>query len=321
MALSAEHLRALEIVERCASALSILGILTVIVTFFSSRYFRNPIDRLILINAFYNIFDITATMISLSGPSAGNGSALCRFQGFLMQMFPLADVLWTLAMAWDVFLIVFYQYDAKALRMLERKYIAGITILTFIPAFAFIFVHTAEKGHMYGSVTLWCAIAPDWILFRIIFYYGPIWLVIVIVMVLYCLVGWKIVKGKRALKSVEGDVIPLETRSSEKDSSETGHVQPRPGPAASRSALSLRQYILMPVLFFVVLLAIWVAPSTNRVASFVDPSYVSFPLYLAVGSTGSLRGFWNGVVFITVGMRSRQSQKRLEERRPWRQLH
>ena len=77
MTMTPEHLLTLEIVERSASALSILGILTIIVTYFSSRYFRNPIDRLILINAFYNTFDVTATMISLSGPAAGNGTALC----------------------------------------------------------------------------------------------------------------------------------------------------------------------------------------------------------------------------------------------------
>jgi hypothetical protein len=154
MTLTSEQLRALQIAERSASALSIVGILTIIVTYFSSRYFRNPIDRLILINAFYNALDITATMISLSGPAAGNGSALCQFQGFLMQMFPLADVLWTLAMAIDVFLIVFYQYDANALRRLEIKYIGGITAITFVPAFVFLFVHTADKGHMYGSVTV-----------------------------------------------------------------------------------------------------------------------------------------------------------------------
>ncbi|CAK7221667.1 hypothetical protein SCUCBS95973_004576 [Sporothrix curviconia] len=390
MVLTASQLRTLEIVERCASALSILGILTIIATYFSSRYFRNPIDRLILINAFYNAFDVTATMISLSGPAAGNGTALCRFQGFLMQMFPLADVLWTLAMAIDVFLIVFYQYDAKALRKLELKYIGVITGVTFIPAFVFLFVHTAEKGHIYGSVTLWCAISPEWVLFRIIFYYGPIWLVVAVVLVLYCLVGWRIVKGKRALKSVESDVIPLDLQqAAEKDDDDhstatattnnnnssnnssnintiglavsspaqatgelaarawsgTGKAWSRDGSEsvsplrpldgdttsfspslaptfnshkwqANRSALSLRQYLLMPVMFFVVLLAIWVAPTTNRVASFVDPSFVSFPLYLAVGATGSLRGFWNGLVFLAVGMRSRQSQRRLEAIRP-----
>ncbi|KAL1896859.1 hypothetical protein Sste5346_004493 [Sporothrix stenoceras] len=398
MTLDAEQLRALQIVERSASALSIIGIITIIVTYFSSRYFRNPIDRLILINAFYNAFDVTATMISLSGPAAGNGSALCQFQGFLMQMFPLADVLWTLAMAIDVFLIVFYQYDANALRRLEIKYIGGITALTFVPAFVFLFVKTADKGHMYGSVTLWCAIAPDWVLFRIIFYYAPIWIVIGIVFILYCMVGWRIVKGKRALQSVESDVIPLDLQqAAEKDDdddhstnntiglavsspkralgahtsihggidaaspSSSSHPATHPGKAwsrdgtesvsplrpvddfgspnqypsspyqqspgsspsfnthkwqANRSALSLRQYLLMPVMFFVVLMAIWVTPSTNRVLSFVEPSFVSYPLYVAVGATGSLRGFWNGIVFLAVGMRSRQSQRRLEAVRP-----
>lgn len=87
MMLTAEQHRVLEIVERCASALSILGILVVIGTFCMSRYFRNPIDRLILINAIFNVLDVTATMISLKGPNAGNGSALCQFQGFLMQMY------------------------------------------------------------------------------------------------------------------------------------------------------------------------------------------------------------------------------------------
>lgn len=87
MALTEEQLHVLLIVERCASALSILGIITIIVTFCISPQFRNPMHRLIFINAFYNSFDVTATMISAGGPRAGNGSPLCQFQGFLMQMY------------------------------------------------------------------------------------------------------------------------------------------------------------------------------------------------------------------------------------------
>lgn len=40
-----------------------------------------------LINAFYNLFDFIATMISVSGPMAGNESGLCRFQAFCLQMY------------------------------------------------------------------------------------------------------------------------------------------------------------------------------------------------------------------------------------------
>jgi hypothetical protein len=68
--------------------------------------------------------------------------------------FPLADVLWTLAMACDVFLVVFYSYDVVDLRKLEIKYIGVITTLVSIPAVTFLFIRTPERGPMYGSVTV-----------------------------------------------------------------------------------------------------------------------------------------------------------------------
>ena len=71
----------------------------------------------------------------------------------------------------------------------------------------------------------------------------------------------------------------------------------------------------MPLMFFMVLLAIWVAPSTNRILAFINPEFKSYPLLLAVVSTGSLRGFWNAVVFITLGMKERRRKKRLN--RTW----
>ncbi|KFY81327.1 hypothetical protein V500_11535 [Pseudogymnoascus sp. VKM F-4518 (FW-2643)] len=256
-------------------------------------------------------------MISLSGPRAGNGSPLCQFQGFLMQMFPPADVFWTTAMALDVYLIVFRRYDAEALRKLEWKYFSVITTLVFIPAIAFLFVHTEDKGPMYGSVTLWCAINPSWVLYRIIFYYAPIWLLILTAMVLYALIGINILKRKQAFKAISNDSFPLENVSHNDVDSDDANAQSLDGgstitiyrrPPPNRSSLSFRQYVLMPLMIFVVLLAIWVAPTTNRVASLTNPGYLSDPLLLAVGATGSLRGFWNGVVFITIGMKARKGK-------------
>lgn len=87
VALTAEQARLLGILTRTASTLSALGVITIIATFCLSRHFRNPMHRLIFINAFFNAFDIVCTMISVSGPAAGDGSALCQFQGFLNQMY------------------------------------------------------------------------------------------------------------------------------------------------------------------------------------------------------------------------------------------
>jgi hypothetical protein len=96
-------------------------------------------------------------------------------------------------------------------------------------------------------------------------------------------------------------------------STSASHLRPSNGVTLDyrppiQSPVSFRQYILMPLMFFVVLLAIWVAPTTNRIASFINSGYVSYPLLLAVGSMGSLRGFWNGVVFVTIGMKERKRQ-------------
>lgn len=87
MELTDQQLRILGIVERTASSLSFLGVIVILVVFCLLPQFRTPMHRLIFINAFYNLFDVTCTMISISGPAAGNSSALCQFQAFLNQMY------------------------------------------------------------------------------------------------------------------------------------------------------------------------------------------------------------------------------------------
>ncbi|KAM7207249.1 hypothetical protein V8F20_002311 [Naviculisporaceae sp. PSN 640] len=364
--LSDSQRQTLAAVTRAASTLSAIGVLTIITTFCLSRHFRNPMHRIILINAFYNAFDVVCTMISVSGYERGNKSALCQFQGFLNQMFPVADVLWTLVMAVDVYLIVFHCYDTRGLRRLEWKYMIGITVFTFIPAFVMLFIETEDKGPMYGGVTLWCAIAPKWVLFRIVIYYVPIWTSILITIILYILVGVEIVRRRVALQSLTNDsivplddaIIPASMGENDLNDHENEHdmtiddikfpLPPPPQhvstsysvstgsasvgtysasiatsnyrdqdraprtPKRKSSRYLFRQYILMPLFFFLALLSVWVAPSTNRVAAFIDPSFGSYPLLLAVGISGSLRGFWNGLVFITVGIKSLRRKKEVE---------
>ena len=356
VALTPHQLKVLGILTRTASTLSGLGVITIIAVFCLSKHFRNPMHRLIFINAFYNAFDVTCTMISISGYADGNKSALCQFQGFLNQMFPVADVLWTLVMAVDVYLIVFRCYDTQALKRLEWKYMVAITAFTFASACTMLFINTEEKGPMYGGVTLWCAIAPNWVLFRIVIYYVPIWTSIFITMVLYIIVGIEIVKRRQALKSITSDTMlldmddtvmpaddPSQSPSSDVTNTATNYSYPTnhktktstsyssasggsiltsrdhsntnnlEAAAPKRSSLSFRQYILMPLFFFLALLTVWVCPSTNRVAAFIDPTFGSYPLLLLVGITGSLRGFWNSLVFILVGMKSWKRRRREEE--------
>jgi hypothetical protein len=65
-----------------------------------------------------------------------------------------ADALWTLAMAINVYLTFFRQFDAAALRALEWKYIVFCYGLPFVPALTYCFIKTQEKGKFYGSANV-----------------------------------------------------------------------------------------------------------------------------------------------------------------------
>lgn len=71
--------------------------------------------------------------------------------------FPIADVLWTFAMALDTYLVVFHRFDTHSLLKLEKYYLSSISLLTFIPALVFLFIRTPERGPLYGSETV-CSI-------------------------------------------------------------------------------------------------------------------------------------------------------------------
>ncbi|KAL4759375.1 putative cAMP receptor (Car4) [Aspergillus foveolatus] len=312
MKLSSSQLQHLSIAGRTASALSLVGVATIIATFCYSPNFRSPTHRIMLINAFFNLFDFIATMISVSGPAAGNESGLCRFQAFSLQMFPVADVLWTLAMTWDVVLVVFWHYEPEALRRLEKMYLAVITLLTFIPALVFLFIRSEEKGPLYGSVTFWCSISPNWVLFRIISYYAPIWFLILVVFGLYIAIAHELFKLRHELMLTRDDCLVLSSSVSPSHESvvrichHDGKAVDEPVPVVRQhSAVSLRKFLLMPILFFLALLTTWVTPTINRIYAFRHPGQEPYGLMVGVAALGSLRGFWNGIIFVTMRSKGR----------------
>ncbi|KAJ5529536.1 hypothetical protein N7527_002929 [Penicillium freii] len=323
MSHSPEELKGIAIAGRVSSVLSILGSFTIIGAFALSRHFRSPIHRIIFINSFYNLFDSVATMISISGPAAGNTSSLCQFQGFALQMFPVADVLWTFAMALDTYLVVFYHFDTQALRKLETKYIGVITILSFIPAFAFLFIRD-HKGPIYGDETIWCSVSRSWMLLRIIFYYAPVWFIIVIVLILYCLIGIEITRVRDEFKLSTDDHIALTSGNSTTSVTTTEeansqrkhaftpestistddteqHTSQHPPPSRKSTTtyqtpkqrrVSLRQYVIMPSLFFLAMLATWIAPTVNRISEFVNHKHGTYSLLVSDGRDELRRGEW-----------------------------
>ena len=73
--------------ERVNSVVSICSIMFILVTFLCFPSFNKPINRLIFFAGWGNLGSTIASLISEAGPLAGPDSALCQFQGFLVQMY------------------------------------------------------------------------------------------------------------------------------------------------------------------------------------------------------------------------------------------
>lgn len=86
-----------------------------------------------------------------------------------------ADTFWTLAMAVNVYLTFYFKFDAQRLRKMEIPYLLACYGIPFVIALTYIFISTPERGRMYDNATLWCWISPQWDIFRIATFYGPIW--------------------------------------------------------------------------------------------------------------------------------------------------
>ncbi|KFY15561.1 hypothetical protein V492_01902 [Pseudogymnoascus sp. VKM F-4246] len=202
MSLTDYQFGAIQTAERVSSVFSVLGSIFVIATYLHSEAFHKPINRLVFYASFGNIATNIATLISRSGIAAGVTSPLCQLQGFIIQMFMPADSLWTLAMAFNVYLTFFHRYSASQLRSLEWKYLVFCYGVPLIPALVFVFVKTEEKGRIFGSATLWCWITVEWNALRIAIFYGPVWVVLLITMGIYALVGKVVYKNHRQFRNL-----------------------------------------------------------------------------------------------------------------------
>ncbi|GKT48877.1 G-protein coupled receptor 1 [Colletotrichum spaethianum] len=166
----------LSIIERTCSVFSLLGCVFIIVTFCSSRAFHKPINRLVFFASFGNMMTNVGTLMARSYIGSPDSPG-CQLQGFLVQMFMPADAFWTLTMAINVYLTFYYKFDAQRLRRMEIPYLIFCYGIPFIPALVYIFVKNKDGQRVYGNATLWCWVAPEWEIWRIITFYGPVWYV------------------------------------------------------------------------------------------------------------------------------------------------
>ncbi|KAM3084029.1 hypothetical protein ACMFMG_001863 [Clarireedia jacksonii] len=212
MSLTVNQIQILDTSERVTSAFSIIGTLFIIGTFFFSRSFNKPINRLIFFASWGNLGASVSCLISELGPAStptsttGPVSGLCQFQGFLVQMFRGVDCYWSFCMATNVYLVFFRGYTTDQLRRLDVWYLLSCYGLSFVPALVFLFISTKELGHVYGPAIIWCWITERWDWMRIVFLYGIVWISIIFASIVYFMAG-RVIWSKR--EHLNGFLNPL----------------------------------------------------------------------------------------------------------------
>lgn len=86
MNLTVEQRRALQTVERVGASLSLVGVCLVFVSFAAFKRLRTVPNTFILFASIANVGASVACLIGYDGLNAGDDSALCQIQGFLLEM-------------------------------------------------------------------------------------------------------------------------------------------------------------------------------------------------------------------------------------------
>ncbi|KAH8692246.1 hypothetical protein BGW36DRAFT_419550 [Talaromyces proteolyticus] len=192
-----QQLFAISTAERTTAAISLLGTSIIVGSFLGSKSFRKPVNRLAFYASWGNILSNIGQLIARSGIELGLNTPLCQFQACLLQWSVQSDAYWTFAMACNVYLTFYHQYEAVQLRKLEWRYIVLCYGLPLIPAIVFLFIETEERGKIYGSGLLWCWISVPWNYLRLGCFYGPIWLMICLTVLIYIRTGREMFTNRR----------------------------------------------------------------------------------------------------------------------------
>ncbi|CAF9931371.1 MAG: hypothetical protein GOMPHAMPRED_005902 [Gomphillus americanus] len=191
-------LQAIKITERVNSCISLLGISFILFTYIFYPAFKKPINRLIFFATWGNLGLVLASLISVDGYSSSTTGSLCKFQGFVVQMFLGVDVWWALCMAINVYLAFFRGWTVSQLQALEVRYLLACYGLSFIPAFVFVFINKSNSSaDLYGSATIWCWISEDYDWLRLVVVYAFIWAALLFSLVVYFFAG-RVIWRKRA---------------------------------------------------------------------------------------------------------------------------
>ncbi|PNP50400.1 hypothetical protein THARTR1_08927 [Trichoderma harzianum] len=226
--LSPREIEVLITIERTGAGLSMVAITLTLVSFFLIKKLRTTPNMFIVLASIANAGASIASMIGYDGLDKGESSALCQGQGFIFEWFMQSDPWWSFAMAFNVFLVFFFNANPATFR--KRIWIYCIICFggPLVPAVVLVSIHDDAKGPVFGNAALltlgqlWCWVDSNWSLVRLYAYYIPIWICIFGSIVIYVAVGYHVFRTRNRLRNFAVRIPITAKRSESGGASEAG---------------------------------------------------------------------------------------------------
>ncbi|KAG9504600.1 hypothetical protein J7337_004575 [Fusarium musae] len=252
--------------ERIGGSVSLVAVLCIFVAYALVPKVRNVQNTFIVFASVANVGASVASIIALDGLELGVASPLCQAQSFMFHMFMQSDPWWSLAMAFNVFLVFFFRAKPDSFRRWWWIYCLICYGGPFAIAMALLVVRTPNRGLVFGEATIWCWVNQDWEGIRIYTYYMLVWVCIAGSIIFYFMVGYHVFHTRNQLRSLTAS-----------RSREPAPVEP-PQPQAQRQVefLSVPQDCFYGTIVTEVQV-VHSTPSANQLPSEPKPAYTAGP--------------------------------------------
>ncbi|XWW93936.1 hypothetical protein V2A60_001875 [Cordyceps javanica] len=199
---TADEIRVLVKLERIGGSISIVAVVCIFIAYALFPKVRNVQNTFIVFASVSNVGASVASIIAFDGLREGKGSALCRAQSFLFEMFMQSDPWWSLAMAINVLLVFYFRATPDSFARWWWVYCIICYGGPFTIALTLLLSKASGKGPVYGEATIWCWVDKQWDEIRIYTYYMLIWICIVGSLLCYALVGYHVFRSRDRLRSL-----------------------------------------------------------------------------------------------------------------------